>query len=296
MWRSSRRLSGGFSKNKGIKALNLIILFLFFSLNISSVSSGPFWMKKGFYVRYVIPKGSYTGFIISRVVSSKNESVTYMKLYGKEFVNATYSWKVLELEDNMAKVRVVFKASIGRNGTEKMEKSLIVLVNVDTRDVYTPEGKYLGKIAWWLQDVKHLSRVIVYGKPPVQVNATVYEYEKKVKTPLGDYKCWVAILDKHPVYLFLSQWFFYDQVTGLLVAIRTNTYYDVVLNYMNITAINLPYTKGVKIKMFVDRIEGVEQEKNGFSLSEYKIYLIAIGLIVSAITLIIYGKKYRKNR
>lgn len=136
----------------------------------------------------------------------------------------------------------------------------------------------------------------MYGKPPVQVNATVYEYEKKVKTPLGDYKCWVVILDKHPVYLFLSQWFFYDQLTGLLVAVGTDTYYDVVLNYMNITAIRLPYTKGVKIMMFVDRIEGVEQEKNGFSLFEYKIYLIAIGLIVSAIILIIYGKRYRKNR
>ncbi len=300
------------------------ILLLFFS---AKIFSKPLWLKKNIYVEYVIPRGEKSDGFIAYKVNAKiiyvgkgsfkyvngtfvgNWSKTpkpgykrtvFHRLIGDELINATYSWRVLDVSGGLAKIDVKFCAVI-RNTTTNVISTLVrnatLYINVDNGDVYTLDGKYIGRISFCFTDImKSLSRVITYKDSSIQINGTVNDYPWSISTPVGAFKCWYIISDMHPVYLLSGLNLYVDKVSGLLIAVGGTDYYDAILNYMNISSIVFPYTKGIIYKMILNKVQGIELTTGKQGLDPRMIILfIGLASILGGILIIIWIKVFKRR-
>ena len=307
----------------------IFFIFLFTSIFIQQFHSKPVWLRKNVYVEYIIPRGKkndgsvvykfsvktiYVGKRPVRIVNGTfigNVSETpkpgykptvLCMLWGVDLINATYSWKIIDLNSTLAKVLVNFTALV-RNMTTKIVKpfvkSVVVYIDVDTRDVYTLEGRYLGKISYWFPDIERSgSRVIVYKDPSIEINGTIYETLFNVSTPMGAFSCWSIASDEHPLYFFREATFYVDKVSGIPVAFGGGNYYDVILNYMNISLIIFPHSKDRRFPMILNRIEGMDLSGGGGGLDLATVVLliggsaIFLGILVIVLVKVFKVEKY----
>jgi hypothetical protein len=188
---------------------------------------------------------------------------TYQLLFSKyRIYNASYSWSVIGFTDSLAEVKVRFNGLVGEYaGTETIslvdkyiDQTFIILVNPDTREVFTQDGKYLGVVPFWVTGLDVGRSVMILSLYNHTIGGVVGG-ELEVKTPLGIFQSY-TIGETEKTITFPSMKFMrFDKIKGILLS--THGYSDpVLLHFMNISFIDTGSTG-----MVISKLELVEPPK-----------------------------------
>lgn len=200
-------------------------LFSIFLVNYGNAGSVGLWLKEGIYVEYRDKEDVAIEFLNGTIMTSE----------GGEII---FRWECLRLINDSVVELNVFISLIGEIrfiGTtyrkiESFNTSTTVFVDVDSRDVYSFDGKYCGKTALWLPTGLNEGDKVVFGLNDSLVEGTVTEVGRSsVKTPLYGYQRVfnVEFETEEPVnvtygnetYKYrLWNWLGYDMDTGILLS------------------------------------------------------------------------------
>ena len=288
-----------------IRAFFILFFFLLVSGSICSVVvAKPNWLKEGLVVTYKFSAYDVITRVIGVTPDGRGTSVESM-FSG----NGTYSWAVKSLNGSDAEVEVDIDFVYEDYDIEKMmfftnswNKTASVRINVDDRETMASNGTSLGKINYWIDlTIEKGQNVIVYGKPPYTVSATVYEYRyNPLKTPAGEFNCWLLqIGGKRPDLGNTARLdLFYDKATGILVAAHM-FYFDVALMSMGIAQMQITGDKFSAPSDFV--LQAMETLSSSSSsthqprLSDYLPY-IYVAIVVTVIPAAVYVTRRHKKR
>jgi len=203
---------------------NFILIFLLvglFSVIPVNFGSGSvqLWLREGVYVEY---RGDHA------TIDFLNETtISSIHLGFSGDGETIFRWECLEVvNDSFVELRVFISLV---EGAKSFNVSTRIFVNVESRDVYTVDGKYCGKTSLWLPtDLKEGDKV-VFGVNESFVEGVVTDVGRRsVKTPYGYQKDFnVKFETEEPVnvtygnetYRYsLWNWLFYDLDTGILLS------------------------------------------------------------------------------
>lgn len=287
---------------------NVSFIFLLFFMLLSAclfpvALAKPQWLKEGLAVTYKF--NAYD--VWTKFMGLTPEGASMHE--GMLDANGTYSWAVKSLNGSQAEVEVSVDLVFSDYDLEKMawftnswNKTGSVEINVDDRETVAANGTDLGKINYWIApNVEKGQNVIVYGKPPYTVSATVNEYGyNPVKTPAGEFNCWLLQIGGtrpdlgNKAYLNL----FYDKATGMLVAVHM-FYFDVVLMSMGLSQMQITGAEFSAPSAFMLQSINVSSSTSSsstesFKLSDYLPYIIAAAVIAAIPTAVYVTRRKRR--
>jgi hypothetical protein len=290
-----------------VKAKHILILLVLLLANtqFSHIASAkPQWLKEGLTVKY-----NFNARFVSTRIFDVTPDSHGMSQEGMLSGNGTYTWAVKSLNGSQAEVEVNVDLVFSDYDLEEMmfftnswNKTSSVGIDVDDRDAVAANGTDLGKINYWIDaDVEKGLNVIVYGKPPYTVGATVNEYGyNPVKTSAGEFDCWLLQIGGtrpdlgNTAYLNL----FYDKATRMLVAAHM-FYFDVVLMSMGICEMEVTGSEFSAPSSFVLQSINISSltppsSTESFKLSDYLPYIVAAAVIAAIPTAVYVTRRKRR--
>jgi hypothetical protein len=217
----------------------IMILFLCFSSAFSFLTfAKPYFLKEGFKATYVIEPA----WVLTELVAD-GESVGGDGGMGDG--KGTYSWQVTSLSGSDARVNTRLDVPVKVLNAERKFVSTVwnisghMTVDVDSREVTALNNTDMGTINYWINpSVQKGDAVVVYGKPPYQLNATITNYHyNPLNTAAGQFDCWLVYINNRiDVPMVGDVFLWYDKATGMLVAAKGG-YFDVALMLMGISTV-----------------------------------------------------------
>jgi hypothetical protein len=272
------------------------------------VEAKPQWLNQDFTATYRVS----TSGIVTKVLEVTDDSMSIERI---RRANGTYSWRVSSMGDEYvfadARLDLLFddydlnKSQFFQN---TWNRTVSFKIDMDKRDVVALNGTDLGKIGYWIDaNVQKHDDVTIYGASPQEFNATISDYlYGPVKTPAGDFDCWVAVFmgERKDFGITEAGVLFYDKATGILVAAMGH-YFDIVQVLMGAISMWLPPDKeyeNPERNYFV--LESLNtsssqpppsSEPQFFNISEYLPYIFA-GVAVAAIPTIAYVTRKHRGK
>ncbi|RLE64642.1 MAG: hypothetical protein DRJ47_07240 [Thermoprotei archaeon] len=216
-----------------------VFIILFFLIAGILVYSKPYWINKGVYLKYsIINIGGKLppSVVINYNMSWKNNTLSISIFQSFFLLNGTYSIYFIDIKGNYlilkAYVSGFKKGWEGQGGERLINVSAMFRVNIDTREVYTMDGKYLGITPLWIPSTN-----ITSGKTVIPLFAVegktaygiVYLWGgKPAGLPAGVFKDLLTVSSRPPSPHFTC---FYDRKTGLLVK-SVGFYFDPIISYL----------------------------------------------------------------
>jgi len=168
-------------------SLTALLIFTFLGTFRGSVCHAdlfaPTWLKEGVYAEYKSEEG---GMYIPN-------STSELGFDGIEFVDGTFRWECLELNDTTAKLKSTLTCTETHINGKPLERKFVeynaeYFVDTHTRAVYTLNGTLLGTTCLWLPaNPSQDDEMLVWDLPPDKVflNASVPTTDASVQTPQG---------------------------------------------------------------------------------------------------------------
>jgi len=254
--------------SKEYMAIALVILLLFFSTSPMIFYAKPFWIKEGVYVEYSINDVS----VITRQFKEEIENQTItIHVWVFDILNGSYSWRVLDVKDGLAKVEVNFAGWIeyrkGPRETEKIHtvfvnRTVIIYLNTSSREALL-DGRNIGAVPWWFTDLKKGMAVSI-GREPYKVIGWVWTDKLEIRTQVMDTLGWG--INFNETSFTASALFGVDNLYGILLKVW-GAYFDPVLSEMLISiavelGANLPWGRRPEVVSLL--IRGVPMEISSF--------------------------------
>ncbi len=204
-----------------VKIFLIIFLLIMGLFNVlimnSNCASVQLWLKKGVYVEY---REDYAA-----IEFLNDTEILPFTLNFTGDGETIFRWECLKVvNDSFVELRVSISLVEGSKG---FNVSTCVFVDVESRDVYTVDGKYCGKTSLWLPTDLDEGDTVVFGINESLVKGTVTDVDCYMKTPYGYQKVFdVEFETKEPVnvtygnetYRYkLWNWLSYDLDTGILL-------------------------------------------------------------------------------
>lgn len=223
--------------------------------------------------------------------------VGYYFLNGIKIYNASYSWRVVGFKGSLAEVRVRFNGSIGEYVSEvedihlvnkSIDQTFIVLIDPDTREVFTEDGERLGVVPFWITDLIVGRNVTVLSLYNNTINGVV-DGEFETETPLGVFKSYIITRTERTVTFPGMKAMCFDRVKGILLSTSFGYSDPILLRFMNVSFINIA-GKSMKIS----RLENVEPPRE--IIPREQIHgLLGLAMLGAALLILLFVR-FRRRR
>jgi hypothetical protein len=177
------------SKKVNAKKLAPLVIALLIVTSYTGVayadSFAPTWLKEGVYAEY-------SGFRHGNIVVPNNTDPSNPEWRG--FVNGTFRWECLELNETTAKLRSTLTVTETEFNTHPLPENKTVqyksefFVDTRTRAVYLLNGTIVGTTCLWVPPNPSTNEeILMWDVPPdkVAIQSRVFDVAPNVRTPQG---------------------------------------------------------------------------------------------------------------
>ncbi|MGQ9597063.1 MAG: hypothetical protein ACUVQY_00355 [Thermoproteota archaeon] len=215
---------------------------------------------------------------------------------GYRIYNASYSWWVVGFKGSLAEVKVRFNGSIGGYVSEvedihlinkSIDQTFAVLIDPDTREVFTEDGERLGVAPFWITDLTVGRNVTILSLYNNTIKGVVGG-EFETKTPLGFFKSYIIMRIERTVTFPGMKAMCFDRVKGILLS--TYGYSDpILLHFMNVSFID---TAGKYMQ--ISRLKRIEPPKE-IAPRELILGLLGLAMLGAALLIPLFVRFRRKQ-